>query len=41
VIRDTGPALADGHLDIWHPSCSAAVAWGARPVRFKLGWRRP
>jgi 3D (Asp-Asp-Asp) domain-containing protein len=41
VIRDTGPALSDGHLDIWHPSCSASVAWGARPVRFKLGWGKP
>jgi 3D (Asp-Asp-Asp) domain-containing protein len=41
VIRDTGPALSDGHLDIWHPSCAASVAWGARPVRFKLGWSKP
>lgn len=24
-------------LDLWHPSCAAARAWGRRPVRFVLG----
>lgn len=41
VIRDTGGALGDGHLDLWHPSCSASIAWGRRSVRYVIGWRRP
>lgn len=41
VVRDTGGALGDGHLDLWHPSCSASRVWGARGVRYVLGWRKP
>lgn len=38
TIRDTGGALGDGHLDLWHSSCSTSMAWGARRVRYRLGW---
>lgn len=38
VVRDTGSALWDGHLDLWHPSCGASRAWGSRSVRYRLGW---
>ena len=27
-------------LDFWTGSCSLAVAWGRRTVRYRLGWRR-
>lgn len=44
VVRDTGGALGDGHLDIWYgtprgnfASCSL---WGQRPVTYKIGWRK-
>ena len=40
VVRDTGSALYDGHFDLWHPSCSAAIAWGKRSIRYRLGWKR-
>lgn len=40
VVSDTGPALMDGHFDIWSDSCARSVAWGKRPIRFKLGWGR-
>lgn len=40
VIRDTGPALSDGHIDIWYMGFSC-VAWGHRPIAYKLGWGRP
>ena len=39
VVRDTGPALADGHFDIWHMGYSCA-AWGHRAIQYKLGWGR-
>lgn len=39
TVRDTGPALADGHFDLWTGSCSKAVQWGRRSIRFRV--RRP
>jgi 3D (Asp-Asp-Asp) domain-containing protein len=27
-------------LDFWQPSCGAALAWGRRTVRYRLGWAR-
>lgn len=36
VIRDTGGALGDGHLDLWHPSRSACLRWGHRAVRYRV-----
>lgn len=41
VVRDTGGALGDGHLDLWHPSTGSCLRWGARPLTYKLGWRKP
>lgn len=41
IIRDTGPALADGHLDIWWPYYGGCIGWGKRPIAYKLGWGRP
>ena len=38
VVRDTGPALSDGHFDLWAPG--GCTAYGKRPIRWKLGWRR-
>lgn len=38
IVRDTGGALGDGHLDLWHPSCSSSIAWGHRAVRYRRGW---
>lgn len=40
VVRDTGPALMDGHFDLWAPSCSMSVNFGRRAIKWKLGWRR-
>lgn len=37
VIRDTGPALADGHLDLWAPG--GCLRFGKRPVAYRIGWR--
>lgn len=41
VVRDTGPALSDGHFDLWTEDCSDARRWGHRPIRYKLGWAAP
>lgn len=39
IVRDTGPALSDGHFDLWSPGrCSH---FGVRPIRWKLGWAKP
>ena len=40
VVRDTGSALYDGHVDIWSDSCSRSIRWGRRPIAFHYGWRR-
>lgn len=40
VVRDTGSALRDGHLDLWADSCARSIRWGRRSVSFKLGWAR-
>jgi 3D (Asp-Asp-Asp) domain-containing protein len=40
VVRDTGPALSDGHFDLWSPSCGRSVEWGRRTIVYKLGWGR-
>lgn len=40
VVRDTGGALFDGHVDVWSPSCATSIAWGRRPVSFHIGWAR-
>jgi len=37
VVRDTGGALGDGHLDLWHPSYIACVRWGRRSVTYRIG----
>jgi 3D (Asp-Asp-Asp) domain-containing protein len=37
-VEDTGPALRDGHFDIWASTCGKAIQWGKRPVRFRIGW---
>lgn len=39
VVRDIGPALRDGHLDLWAPY--GCIQYGKRNVRFKLGWAAP
>jgi 3D (Asp-Asp-Asp) domain-containing protein len=39
IVRDTGPALSDGHFDLWAPS--GCIRFGKRTIRWKLGWRRP
>jgi 3D (Asp-Asp-Asp) domain-containing protein len=39
VVSDTGPALRDGHFDIWADSCAKSRAWGRRTIRYRLGWR--
>lgn len=36
TIRDTGPALADGHIDLWHPRRSACMSWGRRAISFRI-----
>lgn len=41
VVSDTGPALADGHFDLWSASCSRSIRWGKRTIRYKRGWGRP
>lgn len=42
VVHDTGPALADGHLDLWHPSRSYCLnRFGVRSIKYKFGWGRP
>lgn len=38
IVRDTGPALADGHFDLWSPSCAASIRFGKRSIRWRLGW---
>ena len=38
VVSDTGPALRDGHFDLWSPSCWRSRAWGRRTIRYKIGW---
>lgn len=41
VVRDTGGALWDGHVDIWWYNYSDCLAWGRRPINYKIGWGRP
>ena len=41
VVSDTGPALSDGHFDIWSESCDASIRWGSRGFKYKLGWAKP
>lgn len=40
VIRDTGSALWDGHLDLWASSCAASARWGRRRIAYRIGWAR-
>jgi 3D (Asp-Asp-Asp) domain-containing protein len=40
VVSDTGPALRDGHFDLWTPSCDRAIKWGKRTIRYRIGWRK-
>lgn len=35
VIRDTGPALSDGHFDLWAPSCAG---WDNPVITWRFGW---
>lgn len=39
IIRDTGSALYDGHLDLWAPS--GCIQYGKKQVKYKLGWGAP
>lgn len=39
IVRDTGPALSDGHFDLWAPS--GCIEFGKRPIRWKMGWAKP
>lgn len=39
VIRDTGPALSDGHFDLWAPG--NCMAYGKRRIKWKFGWSKP
>lgn len=39
IVRDTGPALADGHFDLWAPS--GCNYFGVRTIRYILGWSAP
>ena len=41
IVSDTGPALADGHFDIWSESCSKSRSWGHRSFTYKIGWGKP
>lgn len=36
VARDTGGAIHGNHIDLWMPSCSAAIQWGVRHVRVRV-----
>lgn len=36
VVRDTGPALADGHFDIWVANCNRAIRWGRRSIHYRI-----
>jgi 3D (Asp-Asp-Asp) domain-containing protein len=38
IIRDTGPALSDGHFDLWAES--GCLRFGRRLIRWKIGWAR-
>ena len=38
VIHDTGPALADGHFDLW--AASGCTTFGKKPIRYVFGWKR-
>lgn len=40
IVKDTGPALTDGHFDLWAPSCSMSTSFGRRMIKWKFGWRR-
>lgn len=40
VVSDTGPALEDGHFDIWTSSCTAARKWGRRNIRYRIARRK-
>lgn len=41
IVRDTGGALGDGHVDIWWPNYSDCIHWGARSIKYKIGWGKP
>lgn len=36
IVRDTGPALADGHFDLWNDG--PCMWWGWRKIYYRLGW---
>lgn len=36
VVSDTGPALADGHFDLWSSSCAKSIQWGKRTIRYRV-----
>lgn len=36
IVSDTGPALRDGHFDIWTGSCAMAVKWGRRTIHYRI-----
>jgi 3D (Asp-Asp-Asp) domain-containing protein len=40
VIRDTGPALSDGHIDLWSYK-GDCQRYGVRRITFKFGWSKP
>lgn len=36
IVRDTGPALSDGHFDLWAPG--GCARFGVRTIKWRLGW---
>ena len=39
IIRDTGPALRDGHFDLWAPA--NCMQFGVKTIKWKIGWGAP
>lgn len=39
IVRDTGPALSDGHFDLWSPD--GCDKFGIRNIKWKIGWSKP
>lgn len=36
VVTDRGPAITEGRLDVWMPTCRQALQWGRRLVRVSV-----
>lgn len=33
IVADRGPAIKDGMLDVWFPTCQQAIQWGRKAVK--------